>query len=68
MQATIFIPILSVIALIIKAVTGYEIGEEVIQQVADLLVTVTLGVIGIVGIIKTYSKKAKDAYNEKNKK
>lgn len=68
MQATIFIPILSVIALIIKAVTGYEIGEEVIQQVADLLVTVSLGVIGIVGIIKTYSKKAKDSYNQKNKK
>ena len=65
MQATIFIPVLSLIALVLKAVFGVEIGEETIHQVADILVTVTLGIIALIGIFKTYSKKVKDAYEEK---
>ena len=68
MQATVIIPILSLIALVIKSVFGIEIGQEEIEQVADIIVTIILGAVTLVGILKTYSTKIKDSQKDKNKK
>ena len=68
MQATVIIPILSLIALVIKSVFGIEIGQEEIEQVADIIVTIILGAVTLVGNLKTYSTKIKDSQKDKNKK
>lgn len=57
MQATVFIPILSVIALVLKSFFGVEVSEDTISKLADALVTITLAIISLVGILKTYHKK-----------
>lgn len=57
MQASIIIPVLTLIALVVKSIFGIEIGEETIEQIADGIVTLGLGVITVIGVVKSHQKK-----------
>lgn len=56
MQFGIIVPIVTFFALILKLAFGIEIGEEQIQQIADVILNIVLGVITLVGIFKSHQK------------
>lgn len=57
MQASIILPIVAVISLLVKAVFGIEIGEEVQAQIADAVLNASLAIIAVLGIVKAHKNK-----------
>lgn len=57
MGKTIILPILMVIGLVIKSVTGYEIPEEVLNGWADAIAVLIAAGVTVWGIIKNHKKK-----------
>lgn len=57
MQASIIVPIIAVISLLVKAVFGIEIGEELQAQIADAFLTASLAVIAVFGVLKAHKNK-----------
>lgn len=57
MQASIVLPVIAVIALLIKTVFGIEIDHELQSSIADATVAITLAVIGVLGVIKNHQSK-----------
>jgi hypothetical protein len=58
MQVSIIVPIIAVVALLIKSVFGIEIGEELQTKFAEGLTALTLAVIAIFGVIKAHKSKS----------
>lgn len=57
MQASIILPIVAVVSLLVKAVFGIEIGEEVQAQIADAVLNASLAIIAVLGIVKAHKNK-----------
>jgi uncharacterized membrane protein len=57
MQASILIPIISVLCLFLKTAFGIEINEELQSSIADAVVAGSLAIIGILGVIKAHNSK-----------
>lgn len=57
MQASIILPIVAVLSLLVKLVFGIEIGEELQAQIADALLNAVLAVIAIFGVVKAHKNK-----------
>jgi uncharacterized membrane protein len=57
MQTSIIVPIIAVLALLIKSVFGIEIGQELQTQFAEGLTAFALAVVAVFGIIKSHKSK-----------
>lgn len=57
MQASIILPIVAVLSLLVKGVFGIEIGEEVQAQIADAVLNASLAIIAVFGIVKAHKNK-----------
>ena len=58
MQASIIVPIVAVLALLLKSVFGIEIGEEIQTKFAEGITAITLAIIAIFGVIKAHKSKS----------
>lgn len=57
MSKTLILPILMILALAIKGVTGYEIPEEVLNGWADAIAVLIAAVVTVWGVFKDHKKK-----------
>lgn len=57
MQASIIIPIISALCLLVKLVFGIEINQELQSEIADAVLAVTLTAITVLGVIKSHQSK-----------
>lgn len=64
MSKVIIVPIVAVLALVVKAITGIEIDADTQTAVVEFIGYISLGVVGVIGVVKNFKnklKKEKDA-------
>lgn len=56
----IIVPIVAVLAMVVKLITGIELDQETQAVIAESVGYVVLGVTGVIGVVKSFDKKKED--------